>query len=158
MMKKLMAVSLAAALGACGGGGDSPADPGVVRVDPTGAADAVAAYALTLSPDKAVHVAPEQLTVTLKDIKDSRCPAATACVTAGSATVSLAVIVPGFVAETVNIELSDEPGKSAGNTATVRDYRFVLRALTPNPPPAGVARGDYVASVELQRLKSGTTQ
>jgi len=156
-MKTLIAVALVATLTACGGGSDSADETGVVRIEPSGATDATLAYRLSLRAKAPVHVAAEQLTVSLQDVVDSRCPAGVTCVAAGAATVKLDVALPGVVPETAHIELSLDAAKPAADSAKLRDYRLVLRALSPMPPAAGAQLSDYTATVELQKLKSSST-
>ncbi len=41
----------------------------------------------------------------------------------------------------------------SSTTVKLRDYRFVMRSVLPAPPKPNQALGDYLATIELHRLK-----
>src|SRR5215207_9609664 len=63
--------------GCSGSGAGAPASP--------------ASYTVTVSQDRPATIAQEQLTLSLVEVKDSRCPVGTQCIWAGHAAVTLGV-------------------------------------------------------------------
>jgi hypothetical protein len=98
----------------------------------------------TLAPGETARLDDDRLTVSFEEVTvDSRCPAGTACVWEGDATVVTAVTVG---AQRSRHELHTNQRFSTG--VTVGRYRIELVALRPSPPASGpVPGGDYRAEL-----------
>lgn len=87
--------------------------------------------------------------IELRDIVDTRCPAAAICVTAGSAQAQLLVRIGNQPAQPLTVTL-DEGARD--RQATLGGYRFTLDSLSPYPVNDPIPKAQYRAVVTVMRV------
>ena len=111
-----------------------------------------ASYTVTVSQERPATIAPEQLTLRLTDVKDSRCPVGAQCIWAGHAAVSLAVEKTGTPPQPVVIGTEAPENLKLPDKATYGPYTLALSGLEPSPTKdGGVPLQRYVATVVVTR-------
>lgn len=124
--------------GCSGSGAGAPASP--------------ASYTVTVSQDRPATLAQEQLTLSLTEVKDSRCPVGAQCIWAGHAAVTLGVGKTGGTSQPVVIGTEAPDNLKLPNKATYGPYTLSLSKLEPWPTKdAGVPQQRYVATVQVTR-------
>jgi hypothetical protein len=107
---------------------------------------------VTVSQDRPVTIAQEQLTLSLVEVKDSRCPVGTQCIWAGHAAVTLGVGKTGGPLQPVVIGTEAPDNLKLPHKATYGPYTLSLPKLEPWPTKdAGVPQPRYVATVQVTR-------
>lgn len=97
-----------------------------------------------------VQIEPAHLSISLVEVRDSRCPADVVCVWAGEVTVILDVSQNGEPLEP--LELTASPGDNA-IPQTIDGYAFVLQEVKPYPrSDTPIASEDYTATVTVSEL------
>jgi hypothetical protein len=125
--------------------------------DPAGASAPMnpaspASYTVTVSQDRPATIAQEQLTLSLTEVRDSRCPVGTQCIWAGHAAVTLGVGKTGGPLQPVVIGTEAPDNLKLPNKATYGPYTLSLPKLEPWPTKdAGVPQSRYVATVQVTR-------
>jgi hypothetical protein len=95
-------------------------------------------------------IAPAGLRVELRDVVDSRCPAAAICITAGEARVDLLVHRGDSESQALTLRLdAAAPGASQGDAF---GHRFTLEALTPYPVSGPAPKEQYRAQLSVRKL------
>ena len=94
---------------------------------------------ISLAPGEAVEINGENIVLAFHRVADdSRCPAGSQCVTAGTAVVVLSLKSPGF--DPGQIEFLVPPG--GGGFTLAGPYGITLQSLEPDPPPNGGVEPD----------------
>ena len=95
------------------------------------------------------EIAQEKMRIALKDVTDTRCPAAAICVTAGTATVDLTVQFGDSMPQPVKLILdADERAQEA----TLAGYRLRLDSLDPFPVTGPVPKAEARATISVRKL------
>lgn len=94
-------------------------------------------------------IASLKITLELRDIVDTRCPAAAICLTAGHAEAQLLVRLGDQAAQPLAITLG---AGVRDRQATLGGYRFTLDSLTPYPINDPIPKAQYRASVTVGRV------
>lgn len=95
------------------------------------------------------EIAQEDMRIELKDVTDSRCPAAAICITAGFATAHLVVRIGNRAPEALTVTLDH----AAGDKQTVfAGYRFTLDQLDPFPISGPAPKDQFRADITVQKL------
>jgi len=111
-----------------------------------------ASYTVSVSQGRPATIAQEQLTLSLTDVKDSRCPVGVQCIWAGHAAVTLAVGKTGAPSQPVVIGTEAPENLKLPYKATYGPYTLSLAQLEPQPTKdAGVPPQRYVATVQVTR-------
>jgi hypothetical protein len=95
------------------------------------------------------EIAQEDMRVELKDVTDSRCPAAAVCITAGFATADLVVRIGTRAPQPLTVKL--DPG-SNDQPVVFAGYRFTLDKLDPYPISGPAPKDQYRADIGVQKL------
>lgn len=111
-----------------------------------------ASYTVSVSQGRPATIAQEQLTLSLTDVKDSRCPVGVQCIWAGHAVVTLAVGKKGAPPQPVLIGTEAPENLKLPYKATQGPYTLSLAKLEPLPTKdGGVPLQRYVATVQVTR-------
>jgi hypothetical protein len=111
-----------------------------------------ASYTVSVSQGRPATLAQEQLTLSLTDVKDSRCPVGVQCVWAGHAAVTLAVGKAGAPPQPVVVGTEAPENLKLPHQATYGPYTLSLTTLEPQPTKdGGVPLPRYVATVQVTR-------
>lgn len=95
-------------------------------------------------------ITPAGLRVEMRDVADSRCPAAAICVTAGEARVDLLVHRGDTESQTLTLRLdAAAPGANQGDAF---GHRFTLEALNPFPVTGPAPKDEYRADLGVRKL------
>jgi hypothetical protein len=145
----ILFLSLLAALAISGAACTRPTNPAVAHEPHAPPMPATAAFGRTiLRVGKSVTFT-DGLTVELKDINDSRCPAKVQCVWAGELTANLAVHGGDLGGQVQNVSL----GALTAKNRTVASYDFVLADASPSTATVIVTKPGSVANAA--GIKSG---
>ena len=90
-----------------------------------------------------------KISIELRDIVDTRCPAAAICVSAGQAEAQLLVRIGEQAAQPLTITLDTG---ARDRQAVMGGYRFTLDSLSPYPVNDPIPKGQYRASVTVGRV------
>ena len=111
-----------------------------------------ASYTVSVSQASPASIAQEKLTLSLTDVKDSRCPVGAQCIWAGHAAVTLAVSQKGGPAQEVVIGTEAPENLKLPFKATHGPYTLSLVKLEPLPTKeGGVPPQRAVATVQVTR-------
>lgn len=111
-----------------------------------------ASYTVSVSQASPAAIAQEKLTLSLTEVKDSRCPEGAQCIWAGHAAVTLAVSQKGGPPQPVVIGTEAPDNLKLPYKATHGPYTLSLVKLEPLPgKEGGVPLPRYVATVQVTR-------
>lgn len=94
------------------------------------------------------EIASLKISIELRDIVDTRCPAAAICVTAGHAEAQLLVRIGEQAAQPLTLTLD---AGARDRQAVLGGYRFTLDSLSPYPVNDPIPKAQYRASVTVGR-------
>jgi hypothetical protein len=97
----------------------------------------------TLHVGGAVTVTDARITVSVENVKDSRCPVNLRCFVQGDAVLRLQLVGGNGARETVELHTWDRMGL---REAVFQGHRVRLARLLPNPPDANVPQDRYLAT------------
>ncbi len=95
------------------------------------------------------EIASLKISIELRDIVDTRCPAAAICVSAGHAEAQLLVRIGDQVAQPLTITLD---AGARDRQAVLGGFRFTLDSLSPYPINDPIPKGQYRASLTVGRV------
>ena len=95
------------------------------------------------------EIAQEDMKIELKDVTDSRCPAAAICITAGFATADILVRIGNRAPEALTLKLDAGPNEQP---TVFAGYRFTLDKLDPFPISGPAPKDQFRADITVKKL------